>query len=141
MHQAGQGQACTACYSGSAVFHSSGCLATTSSPKAHPLTSPTSQRASSSHLTSPFSFSGRKARNDDGSSPHIPLTWIPYPWQQMAPNPRPDQHSSSPWISGTRLTLLPTPNRPRSNPHTGSGAISHKALSSRPRFPICLMGR
>lgn len=89
MHQAGQGQACTACYSGSAVFHSSGCLAMTSSPKAHPLTSPTSQRASSSHLTSPFSFSGRKAQNDDGSSPHIPLTWIPYPWQQMAPNPKP----------------------------------------------------
>lgn len=133
MHQAGRGQATglPVLASGSAAFHISGCLATASSPKAHPLTSPTSQHVTSPHLTSPFSFSGMKARNDGGSSLHIPLTWIPHPWQQMAPNLTLDQHSNSPSISGTHLILLPSPqHRPRSNPTTGSGPFPTRLLAA-----------
>lgn len=54
----------------------------------HPLNSSTPQYSPDSHLCGPFSFPGRKAQNNDGSSPlasHSPgITHTP--WQQIATN-------------------------------------------------------
>lgn len=81
----------------------------------HPLNSPTSQYSPGSHLCGPFSFPGRKARDDDGSSPLTSYSpGITHtPWQPTAPNLAFVCHlhpSLGPLLGPPPHPLPPTPN-------------------------------